>query len=115
MSAAPHYADDTVTVHHGDCIAILATLPDASVDAVVTDPPYGLEFMGKDWDAPWKASSVGRGVRVESERAVEMTERGKGHSTAGGPYLAARVDSVRVAGRPFQAWCELWAPNACAS
>jgi DNA modification methylase len=109
MSAAPHYADDTVTVHHGDCIAILATLPDASVDAVVTDPPYGLEFMGKDWDAPWKASSVGRGVRVESERAVEMTERGKGHSTAGGPYLAARVDSVRVAGRPFQAWCELWA------
>jgi len=25
-------------------------LPDASIDAVVTDPPYGLEFMGKSWD-----------------------------------------------------------------
>jgi DNA modification methylase len=29
-------------------------MPDGCVDAVVTDPPYGLEFMGKDWDAPWK-------------------------------------------------------------
>ena len=24
-----------------------------SVDAIVTDPPYGLEFMGKEWDRPW--------------------------------------------------------------
>lgn len=38
------------TLHHGDCLAILRTLPDASVDAVVTDPPYGLSFMGKRWD-----------------------------------------------------------------
>ncbi|MEV8134319.1 DNA-methyltransferase [Microbacterium aurantiacum] len=39
-----------VVLHHGDCIEVMRTLPDASVDAVVTDPPYGLEFMGKDWD-----------------------------------------------------------------
>lgn len=38
----------------GDVIDQLKTLADASVDAIVTDPPYGLEFMGKDWDAPWK-------------------------------------------------------------
>lgn len=37
-------------IHHGDCLAILRTLPDNSVDAVVTDPPYGLSFMGKKWD-----------------------------------------------------------------
>jgi DNA modification methylase len=104
-----HYQGHGVTLHHGDCLDVLRTLPDASVDSVVTDPPYGLEFMGKDWDAPWKASSVGRGVRVESERAAEMTERGKGHSTPGGPFLAARVDSTRVAGKPFQDWCEAWA------
>ena len=35
---------------HGDCIEKLKTLPDCSVDAVVTDPPYGLAFMGKRWD-----------------------------------------------------------------
>jgi DNA modification methylase len=34
----------------GDCLLILPTLPDNSVDSVVTDPPYGLSFMGKKWD-----------------------------------------------------------------
>lgn len=46
-----HYTDDTVTLHHGDCLDVLRELPDASVDSVVTDPPYGLEFMGKGWDS----------------------------------------------------------------
>jgi DNA modification methylase len=35
---------------HGDCLEVMQTLPDCSVDAVVTDPPYGLSFMGKKWD-----------------------------------------------------------------
>lgn len=34
----------------GDCLVVLKSLPDCSVDAVVTDPPYGLGFMGKKWD-----------------------------------------------------------------
>jgi DNA modification methylase len=34
----------------GDCLEVMRTLPDCSVDAVVTDPPYGLSFMGKKWD-----------------------------------------------------------------
>jgi len=40
----------THTLHHGDCLDVLRTMPDCSVDAVVTDPPYGLAFMGKRWD-----------------------------------------------------------------
>jgi DNA modification methylase len=45
----------------GDCRAVMAGMEPASVDAVCTDPPYGLEFMGKDWDAPWDADPhVGR-------------------------------------------------------
>jgi site-specific DNA-methyltransferase (adenine-specific) len=35
---------------HGDCLDRLRELPDCSVDACVTDPPYGLSFMGKAWD-----------------------------------------------------------------
>jgi hypothetical protein len=35
---------------HGDCLERLRELPDCSVDACVTDPPYGLSFMGKKWD-----------------------------------------------------------------
>jgi DNA modification methylase len=34
----------------GDCLAVMKDLPDDCVDSVVCDPPYGLEFMGKDWD-----------------------------------------------------------------
>jgi DNA modification methylase len=37
-------------LHHGNCLDILRTMPDCSVDAVVTDPPYGLSFMAKRWD-----------------------------------------------------------------
>lgn len=38
------------TLHLGDCLEVMRTLPDNSVDSVVTDPPYGLSFMGKHWD-----------------------------------------------------------------
>jgi hypothetical protein len=38
------------TLHLGDCLEVLRTMPECSVDAVVTDPPYGLAFMGKKWD-----------------------------------------------------------------
>ena len=34
----------------GDCSAILELMPTNSVDVIVTDPPYGYKFMGKDWD-----------------------------------------------------------------
>ncbi len=34
----------------GDCIEVLQGFPENSVDLVVTDPPYGLNFMGKEWD-----------------------------------------------------------------
>jgi site-specific DNA-methyltransferase (adenine-specific) len=38
------------TIHHGDCREVMATLDAESVDAIVSDPPYGLSFMGKGWD-----------------------------------------------------------------
>jgi len=45
------------TVHHGDCLEFLRTLPAGSVDAVVTDPPYGLgnklHRPGKTAGAKW--------------------------------------------------------------
>ena len=40
----------TYQLHLGDCLDVLTTLPDNSVDSIVTDPPYGLLFMGKKWD-----------------------------------------------------------------
>ena len=37
-------------LHLGDCLEVLKGIPDNSVDSIVTDPPYGLSFMGKKWD-----------------------------------------------------------------
>jgi site-specific DNA-methyltransferase (adenine-specific) len=42
--------EPTTQLHKGDCRDILKTLPDNSIDSVVTDPPYELGFMGKKWD-----------------------------------------------------------------
>lgn len=35
----------------GDNRETLKTIPDNSIDAIVTDPPYGIDFLGKAWDA----------------------------------------------------------------
>jgi site-specific DNA-methyltransferase (adenine-specific) len=45
-----YYSDDFVTIFCSDCRAVMRDMPENSVDAIVTDPPYGLGFMGKDWD-----------------------------------------------------------------
>lgn len=45
----PYYQDKFIKIYHGDSEEILKTL-DIQFDACVTDPPYGLKFMGKKWD-----------------------------------------------------------------
>lgn len=45
-------------IHNMDCIAAMRSMPDNSVDSIVTDPPYELGFMGKAWDASGIANSV---------------------------------------------------------
>lgn len=37
-------------LHLGNCLDVLKNFPDNSIDSIVTDPPYGLAFMGKRWD-----------------------------------------------------------------
>lgn len=96
-----YYQDDLVTLWHGDCMDVLATLPDASIDAVVTDPPYGLEFMSKEWDAPWKKT----GDAAAKFRTPSEADQGTGlreRLRKSGP------DAYR-AGPGFQEWCEIWA------
>jgi DNA modification methylase len=45
-------------LHLGDCIEVMRGMSDSSVDAIVTDPPYELGFMGKSWDASGIAYNV---------------------------------------------------------
>lgn len=41
---------DKITLYNDDCLNILKTMENNSIDSCVTDPPYGLSFMGKAWD-----------------------------------------------------------------
>ena len=66
--SAPYYADGTVTLHHGDALAVLRTLPDASVNACVTSPPYfGLRDYGVEGQYGGEASPA---EYVETMRAL---------------------------------------------
>jgi DNA modification methylase len=57
----PYYEDDAVTLYCSDNLDIMAQLDPESFVSIVTDPPYGLAFMGKRWDyevpsvATWQA------------------------------------------------------------
>jgi site-specific DNA-methyltransferase (adenine-specific) len=46
----------------GDAVLEMQSLEENSVDAIITDPPYGLEFMGKEWDKFKKAENIGGGT-----------------------------------------------------
>ena len=48
----------TYEVLHGDCRALMAEMEGCSVDSVVTDPPYELGFMGREWDSTGVAYDV---------------------------------------------------------
>ena len=39
-----------LVLHNGDCVEVLKSYAEGSIGSVISDPPYGLEFMGKDWD-----------------------------------------------------------------
>jgi DNA modification methylase len=82
-----------MTLHHGDCLAILPTLEAESIDAIVTDPPYGLEFMGKGWD-----------------RLTDIPDRDqgpRGRNAYGGWHGSPGSDP-----RKMQDWHEAWAREA---
>jgi DNA modification methylase len=101
----------------------MASLPAESVDAVVTDPPYGLEFMGRDWDRPWAVgfSQTGYTDAARRERPSFGSNRNPVCLTchrhkrgAGGCECAEpRFDETPAhASRGFQVWCEVWAREA---
>ena len=51
-------AEKKYTIIQGDSAQELKHIPDNSIDAVVTDPPYGIEFLGKDWDSNTGAVAI---------------------------------------------------------
>jgi DNA modification methylase len=76
----------------GNCLEKLAEMPDCSIDAIVTDPPYGLSFMGKKWDYDVPSEDIWReclrvlkpgghllafaGTRTQHRMAVRIEDAG---------------------------------------
>jgi hypothetical protein len=73
----------------GDCLQVLRAMEDSSIDSVVTDPPYGIAFMGREWDS-FKATNEAKSQVV------------KGLGT--GMRMTTAQEN-----RNFQEWCEEWA------
>src|SRR5262245_25705699 len=67
---------DKIAVHYGDCLEVLPTLAADSLDSCVTDPPYGLQFMGREWDKLWRNSTIADQQYVASN-AGQLSSRAR--------------------------------------
>lgn len=88
-------------LYRGDCLNVMRAMPDNSVDAVVTDPPYGLSFMGHKWD--YDVPSVD--VWIECLRILKP---GGYLLSFGGTRtyhrLATRIEDAGFTMHPLMAW-----------
>lgn len=91
MSLEPFYADELATLYHGDALAVLAQLPDGSVDAVITDPPYS---SGGTTQSARKASTK---AKYESSDNLHKTP----------DFVGDARDQ-----RAYQYWSALWLSEA---
>ncbi|WP_336187116.1 site-specific DNA-methyltransferase [Pseudomonas aeruginosa] len=93
------------TLHLGDCLQVLKTFPDNSFDSVVTDPPYGIRFMGKAWD--------GADIEARAARRAEMPSHAPGAGPNGGHRSVAaeagKYDLTPKGMLAFQAFTLEWA------
>ncbi|AHY26975.1 DNA methylase [Mycobacterium phage Nairb] len=78
---------DSATVHCGDALAVLAELPDASVDAVITDPPYS------------------SGGQMRSDRAVSTRTK---YVRSDAQHQTSDFTGDNRDQRSYQYWCALW-------
>lgn len=93
---------------HGDSLDILKTLDADSVDAVVTDPPYGWRFMGKAWDAPDIAEMTKKRIhtRAAGKPSIDGSIR-KPREKA--PEAAGTYDVSKQGNWNFMIWTQDWA------
>ncbi|HMG43954.1 MAG TPA: DNA methyltransferase [Acidimicrobiales bacterium] len=66
----PYYDDGQITLYHGDCREVLPSLPRDSVDLIVTDPPYGV-----NWQSNHRTNKLAR-INGDGDKADELVEAG---------------------------------------
>lgn len=100
----------TVRILQGDCIDVMRTLDAESIDAIVTDPPYGIGFMGKAWD---HADIVARAERRAGH--AQPPHRDGSARTSPRRALAEEAGAYDLSPtgmRAFHDWTREWAIQA---
>lgn len=108
-----------VQIIHGDCFDEMAKLQAESAHAFVTDPPYGIRFMGKAWDGKdISTKTEQRRVIASQDLGIDRMNR-EGRKQAGPnagyraeSHEAGKYDRSHSANAKFQAWTEGWAREA---
>ncbi len=95
----PYHTQPEFTLHRGDCVEKMRGIPDASVDTVCVDGPYGIHFMGKAWDGQYIT------------RIHEQNNQNGGHKS-GGAQAAGRYNLTPRAMVAFQEFTHAWALEA---
>ena len=91
-----------LVLRHGDCLRVLADMPEASVGAVVCDPPYGLELMGEEWD------SLTRNLLNPTSEADIARKARYGRSLAGRMANLPDYGALSKATKEAQEWHREW-------
>ena len=91
-----------VDLRNGDCLEVLKTIPDNSIDSIVTDPPYGLSFMNKKWDYDVPKTEVWQEcLRVLKPGGHLLAFAG----TRTQHRMAVRIEDAGFEIRDMIAWC----------
>lgn len=98
------------TIIQGDCVEKMKEFPADSIDLIATDPPYGIGFMGKEWDT-FKPDVIQKGKvgsmrkdRALAKKAETARNRERGRIDTGGAMEAARYDHTPRGGAKFREW-----------
>lgn len=97
-------------IRHGDCVELMARMIPNSVDCIVTDPPYGLEFMNAKWDKLWDKRG-GDPDKFESGKKWAQEQGCRKSGNKGYSGLTGNP-SAYVAGIRAQEWHFAWAEQA---
>jgi site-specific DNA-methyltransferase (adenine-specific) len=97
-----------VDVRPGDCVEEMRRMGGASIDAIVTDPPYGIGFMGKAWDHDAIVEETTRRAKLgRYDPDSNRSHVGFGGSSSAGIYDLSSGGLVA-----FQRWTMEWAREA---
>lgn len=82
----PYYADDSVTLYHGDCLNVLTEIDPESVDVILTDPPFFMpatHYSSRtQWQRSWGDTSILASFWGQALDAMIPTLRLTGHLLA---------------------------------